>query len=391
MALIVKDRVRETTTTAGTGTFSLAGAVTGFDAFSVVGNSNTTYYAVAHRTANEWEVGIGTYTSSGATLARTTILASSNSGSATSFAAGTKDVFCSYPSGKAVYADASGVVNISSVAITGGSVSGITDLAVADGGTGSSSASAARTALGLVIGSDVQAYDADLAAIAGLAKTDSNIIVGNGSAWVAESGATARTSLGLGSIATQAADAVNIDGGAVDAITLGTNSAVTDARIDNLKLDGNELSSTNTNGNVDLTADGTGYLVVKGNTNAGKIMLNCESNTHGVSLASPPHSAGASYNLVLPTALAAGALSTTGGGQLSTGDLAVADGGTGQGSYTNGQLLVGNTTGNTLAKATITAGSGISVTNGASAITIANTQVAGISMGKAIAAAIVFG
>ena len=130
MALIVKDRVRETTTTAGTGTFSLAGAVTGFDAFSVIGNSNTTYYAVVHRTANEWEVGIGTYTSSGATLARTTILASSNSGSAQSFAAGTKDVFCTYPSGKSVYADASGVVNISSVAITGGTVSGITDLTV---------------------------------------------------------------------------------------------------------------------------------------------------------------------------------------------------------------------------------------------------------------------
>ena len=131
---------------------------------------------------------------------------------------------------------------------------------------------------------------------------------------------------------------MNIDGGAVDAITLGTNSAVTDARIDNLKLDGNELSSTNTNGNVELTADGTGYLVVKGNTNSGKLMLNCENNSHGVSLAGPPHSAAASYNLVLPTSLAAGALSTTSGGQLSTGDLAVADGGTGQGSYTNGQL-----------------------------------------------------
>lgn len=79
-----------------------------------------------------------------------------------------------------------------------------TDLAVVNGGTGASDASTARTNLGVAIGSNVQAYDADLTAIAALAKTDGNVIVGNGSAWVAESGATARTSLGLGSIATKA-------------------------------------------------------------------------------------------------------------------------------------------------------------------------------------------
>ena len=102
MALVFKDRVRETTTTTGTGTVTLAGAVSGFDTFSEVGDGNTTYYAIVHRSANEWEVGTGTYTASGTTLARTTVLASSNSGSATDFSAGTKDVFTTYPAAKAV-------------------------------------------------------------------------------------------------------------------------------------------------------------------------------------------------------------------------------------------------------------------------------------------------
>lgn len=94
-----------------------------------------------------------------------------------------------------------------------------TDLAVTHGGTGASDAATARTNLGVAIGSDVQAYDADLAAIAALAKTNGNFIVGNGSAWVAESGSTARTSLGLGSIATQAASSVSITGGSISGIT----------------------------------------------------------------------------------------------------------------------------------------------------------------------------
>ena len=103
MALVVKDRVRETTTTTGTGTITLGGAATGFQSFSVIGNANTTFYTIQLSNTNEWEVGIGTYTLSGTTLSRDTILESSNSGSAVNFSAGSKDVFVTYPAEKAIY------------------------------------------------------------------------------------------------------------------------------------------------------------------------------------------------------------------------------------------------------------------------------------------------
>lgn len=102
MALVLADRVRETTTTTGTGTITLAGAVTGFQSFSVVGDGNTTYYTIAGQGTSEWEVGVGTYTLSGTTLSRDSVLASSNSGSLVNFSAGTKDVFVTYPAGRSV-------------------------------------------------------------------------------------------------------------------------------------------------------------------------------------------------------------------------------------------------------------------------------------------------
>jgi hypothetical protein len=114
MALVLADRVKETTTTAGTGTVTLAGAAVGFQSFAAIGNANTTYYTIAGQTTSEWEVGIGTYTSSGTTLARTTVLANSagTQPTALTFSAGTKDVFVTYPSDKSVNQDASGNVGI---------------------------------------------------------------------------------------------------------------------------------------------------------------------------------------------------------------------------------------------------------------------------------------
>ena len=97
MALVIADRVKETTTTTSTGTVTLAGASLGYQSFSAIGDGNTTYYCIASQTTSEWEVGIGTYTASGTTLSRDTVLSSSNSGSKVVFSAGIKDVFVTQP------------------------------------------------------------------------------------------------------------------------------------------------------------------------------------------------------------------------------------------------------------------------------------------------------
>ena len=113
MALVLNDRVRETTTTTGTGAVALGGAVSGFETFAAgIGNSNTVYYAIVHRTAAEFEVGLGTLDGDSSDLTRTTVISSSNSDSAVNFASGTKDVFCTLPASKTVFEDASGHVTL---------------------------------------------------------------------------------------------------------------------------------------------------------------------------------------------------------------------------------------------------------------------------------------
>jgi hypothetical protein len=130
MALAINNRVRETTATTGTGAVTLAGAVDGFQTFAAgIGNSNTTYYAISLNTANEWEVGLGTLNGDSSTLTRTTVLESSNGDAAVDFAAGSKEVFCTLPSEKALYLDASGALANATV---------ITDANINASGTASS-------------------------------------------------------------------------------------------------------------------------------------------------------------------------------------------------------------------------------------------------------------
>ena len=177
MALVLKDRVKETTTTAGNGVITLAGAALGYQSFAVIGNTNTTYYCISGQTTSEWEVGIGTYASSGTTLTRTTVLANSAGTQPTAlvFSAGTKDVFVTYPSDKSVNQDAAGIVTLPSGSTlvapvldtpasgnfstgtftwptfnqnTSGTAAGLsTTLALGSGGTGQTSAQLAMNAL----------------------------------------------------------------------------------------------------------------------------------------------------------------------------------------------------------------------------------------------------
>ena len=132
MALVLADRVQQTGTANTTVSFTLSANVTGYQSFAVVGNTNTTFYAATDVSGN-WEAGIGTYSTTGPTLTRTTILSSSNSGSAVTFV-GTVTVFVTYPSGKSVNLDASG--NVSALGTVASGTWNATPVTVAYGGTG---------------------------------------------------------------------------------------------------------------------------------------------------------------------------------------------------------------------------------------------------------------
>ena len=178
MAFVLKDRVKETTTTTGEGTITLGGAATGFQTFaSVLSNGDETYYCITDGT--NFEVGKGTFASSGTTLARDTVLESSNSGGKVDWGVGTRDVFITQPAEKAVFLDDSGNI-------------------IAANGSALTALNASNLSSGTVPNARL---DAQLQDVAGLAVTNGNFIVGDGANFVAESGSTARTSLGLGTAA----------------------------------------------------------------------------------------------------------------------------------------------------------------------------------------------
>ena len=133
MAFVLADRVQETTTTTGTGTVTLAGAVSGFQSFAAVGNGNTTFYPIADSSGSNWEIGIGTYTSSGTTLSRDTVLSSSNSGSLVNFPAGTKNVFVTFPASSTLFALNNQTITSSYAIPTGNNASAVGPITISTG------------------------------------------------------------------------------------------------------------------------------------------------------------------------------------------------------------------------------------------------------------------
>lgn len=133
MAFVLADRVQETTTTTGTGTVTLAGAVSGFRSFAAVGNGNSTFYTIVDSTGSDWEIGVGTYTLSGTTLSRDTVLSSSNAGSLVNFSAGTKNVFVTFPASSTLFALNNQTITSSYTVPTGNNASAVGPITINTG------------------------------------------------------------------------------------------------------------------------------------------------------------------------------------------------------------------------------------------------------------------
>jgi hypothetical protein len=478
MALVLADRVKDTTTTTGTGSVTLSGSPpAGFQSFgAAIGNGNTTYYTISG--GSQFEVGIGTYNSAGPTLNRDTVLSSSNSGSLVNFSAGTKDVFVTYPAEKSVNEDATGNVNID---ITGNATTATRATNLIAGAAGSvpyqtaaNTTAFLASASGVLVGGNPPTFSTtptltgtNFTAIPNAALSNSSVTIGSTSVAL---GATSATLAGLTSVtltqdptlALQAATKQYVDTQVSAGIhfhqpvrveaptnltatynngTAGVGATLTNAGAQAaLVIDGVTLSvadrvliyqqttqtengiyvvtsvgSVSTNWVLTRSSDADTYVsaspaglsegstvfVQQGTTGAGgtytcntpgTITFGVTNITFAEISSAQIYSAGTGltltgtqFSLTTPVATTLGgtglttfgatnrALFSSGTTTLTAGTLPVAAGGTGQTSYTDGQLLVGRTSDGELVKATLTAGTSISVSNGAGSITVTNT------------------
>lgn len=516
MALVVYDRVQETTTTSGTGSVTLLGAVSGFQSFAVVGNNNTTYYTITDGAA--WEVGIGTYSTSGPTLARTTILSNSNGNTTPITLSGNiAQVFVTYTAEKSVNLDASDNVTPLGT-ISSGTWQGTT-VGVSYGGTGVTASSGANsvvlrdanqnTSLNNIFRNTTSTVSAAGTTVLTAASSFTQVLTGtttqtyqlpdattlsNGASFQFNNNSTGALSIvnnGSGAVATVPAGGASqifltststsngtwdVHGFIPENIQWGTNSLYLNADVITggtwnggtigtpyggtgltSFTSGGALYATSTSsltsGTLPVPSGGTAQstyatgdvLYASAPNTLAKLPIGSTGQVLSVSGGIPswgaiPSTAAVtsfqtSLNGLTPSSPTTGAVTlagtlgpTSGGTGLTTyttgdiiyasatntlasladvatgnalisggvgvapswgkidltthvsGTLPVANGGTGQTTYTDGQLLIGNTTGNTLTKSTLTAGTGISITNGSGAITVASTVTAGVTI-----------
>jgi len=278
MALVINDRVKETTTTTGTGAVSLAGAVSGFETFAAgIGNSNTVYYCIAHQDQAEFEVGLGTLDGDSSDLTRTTVISSSNSDSAVNFSSGTKDVFCTLPASKLIFEDGSNNVTF------GGAITGVTNL----------TASGELDAATLDISGDADidgTLEADAITLNGTALS---------SIFASLSGATFTGNIEIDVASgdpaiildTQGADKFHFAVDDSDSDNLVIKSGGTVGSGNGLKLDssGNLTVTADVSVGDDLTVEG-GVIALKNTGAQSELRLYCESsNAHYAALKAPAH------------------------------------------------------------------------------------------------------
>jgi hypothetical protein len=357
MALVLADRVLETTTSTGSGTITLAGAEPGYQSFAVVGNANQTYYTIAGDT--QWEVGIGTYTSSGTTLSRDTVLSSSASGAKVTFSAGQKKVFVTYPSEKSVNFDLSGNITAASGRIINlGAPSLQSDAATKEYVDNMSSAA-------------LHIHEAVV--LTTPADSGRNDNYNNGTAGVSATlTATANGTLVIDSTVAQSAQRVLIkdcddqaENGIYVVTTVGTAST---------PYVMTRASDADTYGQqgADSLDEGSYFFTTGGTTQKGAAYV---CNTAGTITFGTTPITFAEFSQAQVYSAGNGISITLGSIALNT-PVTVASGGTGlTTSPANGQLLIGNGSNYTLS--TLTAGSGVSITNSAGSITLSATGLGG--------------
>jgi len=372
MALVLANRVQESATANTTVSFTLTGAVAGFQTFAVIGDTNTTYYS-ATDSAGNWEVGLGTYSTTGPTLTRTTIYASSNSNTAVTFS-GVVSVFVTYPSGRSVNLDGSG--NVSALGtVASGTWQGST-IAVAYGGTGVTTSSGA---------SSVVLRDADQnITVNRVNQANTNTTAAAGTTILTTASSYIQTLVGTGGQTYALPDATTLTTGVAFVFNnLATgNLTITDyatATIATVASGGAGAVFLTANATVGGTWDLHAYLPegVTFGTNA--FNLGSAVVSGGTWQGGTIQPAYGGTGLTTFTG-ANNALYSTGSTTLTAGTLPPAAGGTGAtATPTNGQLLIGN--GTNFAVASLGSGTGISTTTGSGTLTINNTGVTSFSAG----------